>query len=413
MRILASPHLLSPLLVALLVCAACSDDAARSPSSADTDERTDSGAEEKPDPDASTPTSSKTDSGDEVTDPVEPGSGAPEGSMDGGHDDGEASPPPSEDAAPAPEEDASSPPDTGAPDAGDPDEAAWSGCPDADWAPSDPNWPVLLTVTEEAVYCATFHETRTLKEELAAKLQLRVAPGEYQLPAEDHPDYALAVCLRDRHGRTSAPDHGQTQYSEQPSGDNLERRLLAQTTFKELGQLNARLQHSVKPGENPAFILDGKEADINSFDSYTALELCSEPGEQCFPAQMFTSCEFSSGQLNTHDVTLDKGQIRFELRLGQSFAGTEPGAYVRASGSFEGVAFDQTDYFKLIYHPTHHHFERTFAVLFDEPIAGACGIEVHALERFGDDVPDEAYTLDCELNRLEPLSVEEHELTLE
>jgi len=46
----------------------------------------------------------------------------------------------------------------------------------------DSNWTHQAIATDSAVYCATFNESRTLKEELAAKAQLRIAPGSYPLP---------------------------------------------------------------------------------------------------------------------------------------------------------------------------------------------------------------------------------------
>ena len=109
-------------------------------------------------------------------------------------------------------------------------------------------------------------------------------------------------------------------------------------------------------------------------------------------------------------MTLGGGdEAHLELHIGQSFASTEPGAFVRAHGRFAGTDFDQSDYFHLVYNPTHHHFSRDFAVFFDAPIDGACGIEIAHLETHDQDSePDVAYAVDCELGRLRELSVTSH-----
>ena len=86
---------------------------------------------------------------------------------------------------------------------------------------------------------------------------------------------------------------------------------------------------------------------------------------------------------------------------------------MRATGTFRGTDFDQRDFFKLVYNPSHHHFERHFAVLFDAPIDGVCGIEVENLEPWDDYQPDAAYAVDCALDRLSTLTVESHTWTVE
>ena len=292
-----------------------------------------------------------------------------------------------------------------------PPDQGWSGCPSAESVVQDPSSPLTLEVTQDAIYCATYNETRTLKEELAAKMQLRLTPGTYQVPNEAGA-WTLPACLKSPSGEVSASSGGQSEYSSTSFEDTTSHTFATRTTFgaEQSPLLRVRLDATTDAASAPGFTVDGVENGMD-FDAYQSFELCDEAGEDCFPDRIFDSCSYESGVPNLHEVTLDTGTVTFELRLGDSFAGTEPGAYVRASGEFKGVVFDQSDYFKLIYHPTHHHFERAFVVLFDSPVDGACGIEVSALEPFGDDVPDEAFTVDCALNRLEPLTVVGHELT--
>jgi hypothetical protein len=70
---------------------------------------------------------------------------------------------------------------------------------------------------------------------------------------------------------------------------------------------------------------------------------------------------------------------------------------------------NQRDYWKLVYNPAHHHFVRNFAVLFDSPIDGACGIQVTGLEPFDDTgTPNAAAQVDCSLNEGAAIGIEAH-----
>ena len=92
-------------------------------------------------------------------------------------------------------------------------------------------------------------------------------------------------------------------------------------------------------------------------------------------------------------------------------AATEPAAFVRASGSLDGQSFEQADYWKLIYNPSHHHFSRDFAVLFDAPIGSACGLKATEVDPWGDAPPAQVHTIDCELGEIDErlLSSESYE----
>ena len=81
-------------------------------------------------------------------------------------------------------------------------------------------------------------------------------------------------------------------------------------------------------------------------------------------------------------------------------ASTEPAAFVRAEGNLDGTDFLQTDYYKLIYNPEHHHFSRDFAVLFDAPIGEVCGLKVLHLDPWGGEPPTEVHTIECDLGSL-------------
>lgn len=300
--------------------------------------------------------------------------------------------------------DATSTGDAGS-DAGSPD--AWAGCPEVT-VPSDPTWPLLLNTTADATYCGLFSENRTLVEELAAKVQLRIAPGQHRAPSADTEPYALPACIRDREHVASVTTGKVSVQALPGEGSTTHSLRFDQALDGDARRLELTLEQTFDDGTNPEFVLDGAESE--GFDSYQAMDLCAVDGDYCLPTITFTSCSYTSGTLNTHTVEFDGGQVTFELRIGQSFAGTEPGAFVAARGTYANQDFAQDDYFKLVYHPAHHHFERAFVVLFDAPRGDVCGIEVNGLEPFGDDVPDRAFTVDCELDHLSELTVTSHTL---
>lgn len=309
-------------------------------------------------------------------------------------------------------DDASSATDSGVPV----DPTLWEGCPGADayTGPTEGKHPV--TATGSAIYCALFDESRTLKEELRAKAMLRVAEGAYSLNAEAAQSYRLPLCIRTRESPEPVLGEAGSVTYETSTYDNLTYHNYVYSQAWTLGNvtqnLTARLQLIATEAKPASLTLDGSERPLFEQDaSRFDVELCQGMSE-CWPVLQFRSCDFDAARLNLHEVELDDGNVTLSLRIGESFASTEPGAFVRAQGTFRGVAFDQTDYWKLIYNPDHHHFARDFAVLFDEPIDGVCGLEVSRLEPFEpDSEPDEAYAIDCDLERIDTLKVESHKLS--
>ncbi len=291
---------------------------------------------------------------------------------------------------------------------GDGGDERFTNCPSADDYAGDSSWPHTLEVTDEAIYCATFNETRTLKEELAAKALLRVTPGSYRLPDADTAGLGLPLCVAfGQEGMAVAAAPGAMTYQAGTYADIVTHRYrFVEHLPDPERRIEASLSVGLLAGQMPGMLVDGSAPDAFDESAPSAtFTLCQGASEDCVVDRLFGSCTHENATLHLHEVELDTGNVLLELRIGSSFAGTEPGAFVRASGSFRGTAFDQQDYFKLVYHPTHHHFERYFAVLFDEPIGGVCGVEIGGLEPFDDYAEDDAYAVDCELNRLQPLSV--------
>jgi hypothetical protein len=286
----------------------------------------------------------------------------------------------------------------------------WAHCPSASDFVGDPAWTLELRATDGAVYCATFDESRTLREELATKAVLRVVPGTYRLPTTsgDFP-FFLPLCLD--FGDDSPPattgSGTVTRSTSSYGGSNYDRNHLV------IPLTDGRVEGDLDPvyaGTPPPMVLDGSANDPFGDASRFHFDYCPA-GEECWGlgSRSFDSCTYEGTPAQFHHVVLEAGaEVHFEVRIGMSMASTEPGAFVRAWGRFGGADFDQRDYWHLVYNPTHHHIERDFAVFFDAPIGDACGLEVVNLEPWDDYAPDQAFVIDCALSRIRELTVVSH-----
>jgi hypothetical protein len=301
-------------------------------------------------------------------------------------------------------------------EAGSGSDARWVGCPTADELEDQASWPDTLEVTDGAVFCATFDENRTLQEELAKKALLRITPGSYRLPAAEQEGLALPVCIAfgaEGVGVPAVPRS--TSHQANPFDGKVSHRY---DFFSEqpdpARRVSVYLHLTLPEGQAPGFVLDGDHpALFGPTEPQNTFALCESLDESCFPDRAFDSCTHASSPLNRHEIGLDGGDITLDVRIGASYASTEPGAFVAARGTFRGVAFEQKNYFKLVYRPTHHHFERNFAVLFDEPIDGACGLKIETFSADPEGPAPTAASVDCGLDTIDALTVETFTLTRE
>ena len=289
----------------------------------------------------------------------------------------------------------------------------WQDCPTAADYAGDESWPNLVEVTEAATYCATFNGGGTLEEVLAKKALLRIAPGTYRLPSSGRPGLGLPVCVAygsDGNGVGLSPVG--VEYSSTPVAGDVNHRYDFEATAPDPERTFSIVLERRQPAATAfSFTLDGSENRSSEFDPHAfSFYLCQSTEATCRIDRVFDSCTHASSTLNRHEITLGDGDLVLDVRIGVSPAGTEPAAFVRAAGTFRGQSFEQTDYFRLIYLPGHHHFSRHFAVLFDEPIEGACGLEIADFWTGGETTPN-AYAVDCALARLETLTVVAFSLT--
>jgi hypothetical protein len=296
---------------------------------------------------------------------------------------------------------------------GNGEERRWAACPSADEFSDDASWPDTLEVTGTGVYCATFDETRTLKEELAKKALLRITPGIYRLPAADQEGLSLPVCIAFGEQGAGVPAvPRRTTHRANDGGTGVSHRYgFVSEQPEPARRLTIDLGLNLPDGEAPGFVLNGDAPDVfgpteplSSFALYQSLQ-------GSLLDRGFDSCTHESSSLNRHEIVLEDGELVLDVRIGQWVSSTEPAAFVAASGTFRGVAFEQTNYFKLVYRPAHHHFERDFAVLFEEPIDGACGVKIEAFPSYPTGIDPTAATVDCALDPIDALTVRSFTLT--
>jgi hypothetical protein len=170
--------------------------------------------------------------------------------------------------------------------------------------------------------------------------------------------------------------------------------------------MQAGMQYT--PDDNP-MLLDGSALDPMG-NVYEWFQLCRT--EDCYDITdiRFTPCNPEDYRHERHTIEFEGGRAVLEFRkeVRGIIAGTEPGAFVGASGELDGQSFTQTEYWKLVYNPRHHHVIRNFGVFFDEPIGSACGIKVENVDPFENDptVSDTTvHTINCDLSNIEERAV--------
>jgi hypothetical protein len=285
----------------------------------------------------------------------------------------------------------------------------WSYCPEAsDYVGGD--WPWTLKIVDESVYCATFNEARTLKEEYEAKARMKIVPGDYPLPSENgtYP-FLLPVCFEMREPGTQPHLNGEGTIEANHSevNEGIQYRFTIDQPLQTAGGVdwNYHLElNAWKPlAQTEIEILDGAYQD--PYGIFITNMLCQLEDCWSWPSYQFESCHFDSARHQYHTVDFEGGQIVLHVMMGDSMASTEPAAFVRGNGNLNGTNFDQQDYYKLIYNPEHHHFARDFAVLFDQPIGGACGLKATSMDMYEPNNYGALYTINCDLSEIAELTI--------
>lgn len=286
--------------------------------------------------------------------------------------------------------------------------AGGQDCPDSSDYVGDPSWPQALQVTEDFEFCGKFGSegTRTLEQELAAKAKLRIPVGRYALPATPGTrDFALPVCIERAPGMAPFAFAGAGQLSTSTYVSDpyvlYTHRFAQPITAPEAGtwSLEGVFEFEGVTGVDPEpLIFDGSGA----LDRTSRLILTCD-GDECEPWRdvWFMACSPTVGRLIRTTVTFDGGQVSLYVRIVQIETTGDIAAFLEASGTLGATPFDQTSYWKLAFSAGHHLMTQDFAVLFDDPIDGACGLEVRDDRA---DLPTVA-TIACDLSVIASLPV--------
>jgi hypothetical protein len=264
-----------------------------------------------------------------------------------------------------------------------------------------------------ADYCGGWRGSRTLEQELAAKAKLHVTAGNYALPDGNGTySFALPVCFEFPSGAVAPSFAGPGQITLKQSThapevyyrDDFKQPLVSSTasSWSFLGYLSFTSTVGVQPAP---WVLDGTGLFANN--TFQQLDLCTS--DDCLDSVndiWFDSCNPETYSLNRSTVTFDGGQVILEVRIATLPGGiSESPVFVLASGTLDLVTFEQRDYWKLVYAASHHQFSRSFAVLFDSPINGACGIKVTALDPYNGTQLPQVNTIHCDLSNIAERSV--------
>jgi hypothetical protein len=285
----------------------------------------------------------------------------------------------------------------------DPPEEPWTWCPSATDAVTGA-WDASLHSTGD-LWCAMASEGYELADEPARKAQILVVAGDYALPdvaVTDDP-YRLPVCTLLADGtHVDLAGTGTIYAYAQPYGDATSWQWrMDQPMTRDGAPWSMQLWASDETDDPSPEVTMGPQATLPWGGPHISVSL----NEGTYPTysswREFVPCAYADPpRIDTTHVEFEGGEAELVLNVGQSPASTEPAMFVRATGTLDGVSFDVTDYWQLVYNPEHHHFQRHFAVVFDEPIGDACGLVVRDVDAYYSDdygAPAIIETADCEL----------------
>jgi hypothetical protein len=269
----------------------------------------------------------------------------------------------------------------GSGDSSDAGDGGFDPCPGPEEYIGD-DWAGMLTVGTDQCFLAASIEGRPLEEMYSTQAIMRIAAGSYAVPIEEgtYP-MRLPVCVQRFEptdiftlgdvGEVTVQRYGEVVYLS-----------LWQDVYDQLGQA-WRLRVSMY----------GEGTDVEVEIGYIL-------GEE-YSYYMYENT-FSYYERWRHHVTFSGGELTSDFFA--AWGGTpSSGLLVGASGTLDGVAFDQSDYWKLVNNHDHHFFGADWAVIFDAPIGGACGLRIDDGNPIGSMTMYDltVHTIDCDLQFIE------------
>lgn len=272
-----------------------------------------------------------------------------------------------------------------------------------------------LVVEEDATFCRPGVTGAGFQVTQAEKIRAWILPGEYQLPVTDAEDatelaWRLPVSLEvaSETIADAAPEDGTILVEMNESVTGSRHRSLFSASQPVVGLDGRKGTFALEQVEEVA---DGRTFVVGARSDPVTLGVAlwwDDP-----PDALMAACDvdfYFEGRLRrTWKVEHELGTIELDYAAGYwHWDVGRPIVFSRAAGDHMGVRVDQRDYFKLIHYPEDFDALRNnFAVLFDEPMDGACGIAFTSLAPGPDhpEFPRSASLVDCDFAEIRPVEI--------
>jgi hypothetical protein len=279
----------------------------------------------------------------------------------------------------------------------------WDWCPAPQQTTAVNDDALWLQFHPDALYCSrtpagTWDTEVEIWDELDDQFQLRLVPSDLFLPREPGEyETEMPVCLRGGNSDRPAPDEAGRLVVERETvlGQDRLRYTWERTLTQESGrQLTVRVfidgfEWALDGGVR----LDGEPWPTRS-DPTVRLYLCEgdtcegeivedpppEEEEPTTPAVItWDACRFEDMGEETYFLTFDGGELTLKLENeGDPYSRRH--AFVSASGTLLGSAFEQTNFWRLGMRESYpYSYSKDIAVVFDEPIGADCGLTLKEL----------------------------------
>ena len=287
--------------------------------------------------------------------------------------------------------------DSGGDDSGNTSLPEWSWCAAGEGVGG--GWDGALTISEDTLFCGESREDRSLDEEQAAKVQLRLMASALDFPIEGGAGViTLPACA------AFAPD----EEGLQSSGEGVLN--MVPVTYGAESFFNLFIEQPMVGPDGTAWTLrvamsgtgNPEQLDLHGdyggpfMDPQISVTLCLGDCADYTDQRLLGSCTFEGVKDQRHDLTFEGGELGLTLRIGDSFASTEPAILLKAEGTLNGEPFTQTDYWSLVYNPEHHHFSRDARVWLNPPVGEVCALEALGFDPWGEDPATTVRALGCD-----------------
>lgn len=271
----------------------------------------------------------------------------------------------------------------------------------------------VLRVLPSATYCAgTGASTTSVAEAFETKVQLSFQEGDYEIVSGEKSEWTEGAEFDpERASPTQVPfEFVYPGWSDEApaQGDGLAQ------VFREDGDfLRLALRQpirftlpdgAVEPDETLVLDMRGSEpGEIILGDPYDTDTFALSA------RRLFASCRFDDIAPENRlrwTVELDRGTVTVDFNVGWwPWPPPYPLAVVAISGSFDGEAFEEDSYWSTAYYPATIGGD---VLSFGVQLSGSsvCGLSVENLSLNNEDFSTQAWTLDCDLQRDEPVAVE-------